>query len=98
MYINKLKNIIKPNNDLLDKYAKEKWNEIELILGIKLPTDYKQFINTYGVGSVNDFLWVLNPFTQNMNLNLIEKGNVLLANWASGCATYHIKTTIEVAS
>ena len=56
MYINKLKNIIKPNNDLLDKYTKEKWDEIELILGIKLPTDYKQFINTYGVGSINDFL------------------------------------------
>lgn len=74
MYISKLKNIIKPNNELLDTYTKEKWDEIEFILGIKLPTDYKKFINTYGVGSIGEFLVVLNPFTQNMNLNLIEKG------------------------
>lgn len=74
MYINKLENIIKPTNELKDNYTKEEWDEIELKLGIKLPTDYKQFINRYGVGSINDFLWVLNPFTQNSNLNLIEKG------------------------
>lgn len=74
MYINKLENIFKSNNKLADKYTKEKWNEIEFKLGIKLPTDYKSFINRYGVGCINDFLWVLNPFTQNSNLNLIEKG------------------------
>ncbi len=74
MYISKLENIIKPSNDLSDKYTKEKWDEIELALGIKLPTDYKEFINKYGVGSINDFLWILNPFTENSNLNLIKKG------------------------
>ena len=74
MYIDKLENIIKSNNELSDKYPKEKWDEIELMLGIKLPTDYKQFINKYAVGNINDFLWVLNPFTPNANLNLIEKG------------------------
>ena len=74
MYINRLENIINSNNELVDKYTKEKWHEIELKLGIKLPTDYKEFIGRYGVGCINDFLWVLNPFTQNSNLNLIEKG------------------------
>ena len=45
MYINKLENIIKPTNELTDNYTKEEWDEIELKLGIKLPTDYKEFIN-----------------------------------------------------
>lgn len=74
MYISKLENIIKFSNKLSDGYPKEKWDEIELVLGIKLPADYKRFINKYGVGSINDFLWVLNPFTENPNLDLIKKG------------------------
>ena len=52
MYINKLENIIKPTNELTDNYTKEEWDEIELKLGIKLPTDYKEFINRYGVGMI----------------------------------------------
>ena len=82
MYINKLANIIKSNNELTDKYTKEKWDEIELTLGVKLPTDYKKFINRYGVGSINDFIWVLNPFTQNSNLNLIKKGKEIREAYA----------------
>lgn len=56
MYLNKLEKIIKSNTNLADQYTKEEWEEIELTLGIKLPTDYKKFINRYGVGSINDFL------------------------------------------
>ena len=78
MYINKLENIIKPNNEITNKHTKEEWDKIELTLGIKLPTDYKMFINEYGVGSINDFLWILNPFTQNSNLNLIKKGKEII--------------------
>lgn len=26
------------------------------------------------MGSINDFLWVLNPFAENSNLNLIKRG------------------------
>lgn len=74
MYINKLETIMKPTNERTDNFTKEEWNEIELKLGIKLPTDYKEFINRYGIGSINNFLWVLDPFTPNSNLNLMEKG------------------------
>lgn len=78
MYISKLENLIRPNNEQTSKHTKEEWDEIELTLRIKLPTDYKEFINRYGVGSINDFLWVLNPFTQNSNLNLIKKGKEII--------------------
>lgn len=42
-------------------------------LGMILPLDYKKFINKYGTGSINDFIWILNPFSENENLNLIKK-------------------------
>lgn len=40
MYINKLEDIIEPNNELTNRYTKKEWDKIELILRIKLPTDY----------------------------------------------------------
>lgn len=37
--------------------------------GINLPEDFKAFIAAYGTGSIENFLWVLNPFSKNINLN-----------------------------
>jgi hypothetical protein len=50
--------------------AKDKWSRIERNLGIRLPEDYKSFINQYGTGSIADFIWVFSPFTVNRHLNL----------------------------
>lgn len=47
------------------------WQAIEATLGFKLPEGYKAFISTYGTGAVDGFLWVLNPFSENRQLNLI---------------------------
>ncbi len=38
---------------------------------------YKEFINTYGTGAVANFLWVLNPFTENKYLHLLNKGKIM---------------------
>lgn len=38
-----------------------------------LPTDYMQFIDTYGSGSVNGFLTVFNPFSANFHVNLFDQ-------------------------
>lgn len=35
-----------------------------------LPTDYKEFISTYGTGAIGDFLWIMNPFSKNPSLNM----------------------------
>lgn len=46
------------------------WPESEAKLGTSLPTDYKEFINLFGTGKIDNFLWIFNPFSQNENLNL----------------------------
>lgn len=52
---------------------KSSFKEIEKELGTNLSIDYKQFISTYGIGLIDEFIWVLNPFVRNDNLNLMEK-------------------------
>jgi hypothetical protein len=46
------------------------WLAVEAAIGSELPRDYKQFIEKYGVGSIDDFLWVYHPTTSNQNLQL----------------------------
>ena len=45
------------------------WEAIERRLG-RLPMDYKEFVNSYGTGVVDEFLWVFSPSTRNDNLSL----------------------------
>jgi hypothetical protein len=44
----------------------------------KLPSDYKAFIERYGSGTIDHFLWVLNPFSANKNANLLEQRESIL--------------------
>ena len=52
---------------------KNPWEEVEKKIGITFPEDYKLFIDSYGEGGINGFLWILSPFSENENLNSIEK-------------------------
>ena len=49
------------------------WNQVETELHVCLPDDYKQLIETYGCGSINEFLWFLSPFVENEWLNLNKR-------------------------
>ena len=49
------------------------WDQIEAELHVRLPDDYKQLIETYGCGSINEFLWFLSPFVENEWLNLNKR-------------------------
>jgi len=45
-----------------------------------LPSDYKAFIQQYGTGCVDEFIWILNPASANRNLCLgIRIGELLAA-------------------
>ena len=46
------------------------WQAIENKLSLRLPGDYKWFIDNYGTGCVGLFLWIFNPFSENEDLNL----------------------------
>lgn len=51
----------------------ELWLQVAEKVGTHLPVDYVYFINSYGTGSINDFLTVLNPFSAHTYLNLIDQ-------------------------
>lgn len=60
-----------------EKYKKNPWEAVENKLGIIFPEDYKIFIDSYGEGRINEFLWILSPFSENENLNSIEKFRIM---------------------
>jgi hypothetical protein len=45
------------------------WTEFESRNKLKLPNDFKELMSTYGCGAISDFLWLLDPFAKNPNLN-----------------------------
>lgn len=53
------------------------WSEMEQKLGFVFPQDYKNFIDAYGEGAINEFLWILSPFSENVYLNSIERFKVM---------------------
>jgi hypothetical protein len=56
----------------------DEWSLVEEQLGIGLPADYKQFIEGFGTGNIDDFILILNPFSAHKFVNFIIKGKVLL--------------------
>ena len=69
-----LSDILKPSEVSSSHPTQQDWAVVESRLGFKLPEDYKSFIKLYGAGCINDFMYVLNPFSENSNLNLLEQG------------------------
>ncbi len=77
MIIDRLIEIMPPPVAPVDSGEHEDWAAVEKETGITLPIDYKEFINTYGTGSICSFLWVFNPFTKNRFLNFAKQVNVI---------------------
>ena len=60
-----------------EKCKKNPWEDVEKKIGITFPVDYKMFIDSHGEGAINDFLWILSPFSENENINSIEQFKVM---------------------
>jgi hypothetical protein len=56
---------------------KDEWKKFENKLGVALPEDYKLFIETYGTGGIDNFIWLLTPFVQDKNINFTSRMNVM---------------------
>ena len=49
------------------------WKSIENEKKIVFPEDYKRFLEYYGEGSINNFLWILSPISENPYLNSFKQ-------------------------
>jgi len=65
----------------------ESWDAVEQALGTNLPADYKGFIDTYGSGLIDEFIRVLNPFSQMSGLSLVESAREMPHFWED-CASF----------
>ncbi len=54
------------------------WDDVESMLKLTLPAEYKVIIDRYGDFQWGDFLYLLNPFSVNKYLNLHTQGEVIL--------------------
>ena len=59
------------------------WATYEKQLAVKLPSDYKEFIENYGTGCISMFLWIFNPFSKNKNLDLIPQVKKISSQYQS---------------
>jgi len=52
------------------------WASVESAVGSVLPIDYKEFIEKYGTGRINGFVWIFNPFSSRQGINLVNQLSV----------------------
>lgn len=65
--INQLITILPPPSRRTFDHAA--WAAFETKEKLRLPKDFQELIAIYGAGQIDEFLWGLNPFSTNRNLN-----------------------------
>jgi hypothetical protein len=59
--LERLLNLVRPSEE---RQPYSRWDDVEARLGFALPGDYKWLVDTYGAGSFDHFLYVLQPETR----------------------------------
>ncbi|SFH72223.1 hypothetical protein SAMN04515618_102128 [Collimonas sp. OK307] len=73
MTIKELTAVLQPPEVPIEAPSSGGWSEVERRLKTALPQDYKDYVEIFGSGAVSNFLWILNPFSVNPNLNLEQQ-------------------------
>jgi hypothetical protein len=78
--LERLLRLLPPPADPVEPARPDGWAAVERALGTGLPGDFKAFTQRYGSGTVDDFLYLFNPFAAGKDGNLVaEKDRVLAA-------------------
>jgi hypothetical protein len=68
------------------------WSRVHSRIGVDLPSDYRAFIDRFGVGSIADFLWIFGPEAPVPTLDFLESSRELAETYkalrASHAAAY----------
>ena len=85
MSVDELVQLVPPPLVPIDAGDPSLWKDIEAKLGTKLPQDYKQLVNLYGVGYFCGYVCPLNPFIDPPGyLHLIESGRDVMEMYEQG--------------
>lgn len=63
------------------------WIDVQTQLGIELPSEYKQFIATYGSGKICNFFVLFSPFVKNEAWNLTSYISLRVAGYSDYIST-----------
>ncbi len=79
MSIENLRRVLQPPRSAIETGSSDAWSQVEEQLELRLPDDYKSYIRTYGTGCIGEFVWPLNPFSRNPNLNFLRAADEILS-------------------
>lgn len=69
-YFSRLEDILRVPLNPYEIALPDAWGAVETRMQTLLPQDYKLFVQKFGSGRIDNFLWILNPFSINPYLNL----------------------------
>ena len=97
MSIEKLKAIVRPPSRPSDIGSLEEWQTVEQKLGLQLPSDYRDFVFTYGSGLFARIYVVYNPFADSEHVSCLYSSVQKTCQWerdfkkeAPECVPYKI--------
>ena len=79
MIVDELTEILAVPTNPTESGMGQNWARITSYFGKTLPGDYMAFVDRYGSGEIGGWLTVLNPFSRNSNLSLIDQFFSMLA-------------------
>lgn len=73
MELAKLLTLLPPPATPINVPSARDWNSVETYLGVCLPTDYKDFVEIYGTGKIDNFIIIFNPISGNEQLDILRQ-------------------------
>lgn len=73
MSIENLSSVLSLPEAPIERGHTDRWPAIEQGMRIRLPQDYKDYVDAYGTGYIAEFIWIFNPFSEKASLNLKEQ-------------------------
>ena len=77
--LERLRQLLPPPAEPVEPGRPDGWAAVETTLGTRLPADFKAFTELYGSGTVDDFLYLFNPFASGQGGNLLDEKDWVLA-------------------
>jgi hypothetical protein len=79
--LERLRQVLPPPAEPVEPGRPDGWAAVEALLDTRLPADFRAFTELYGSGTVDDFLYLFNPFAKGQDGNLLAEKDRVLASY-----------------